>query len=104
MDKMRNSLLNNRRSESYENTMVSGENRYKHLPDYSLRVRGTIHSKAHALKDIGLYDNINQVLEEAINELLKKKSEDIQNEVNEEAKRNNEMKLRKIKHSRNKKL
>lgn len=52
----------------------SGENRYKNLPDYSLRVRGTIHSKAHALKDIGLYDNINQVLEESINELLKKKA------------------------------
>lgn len=52
----------------------SGENRYKNLPDYSLRVRGTIHSKAHALKDIGLYDNINQVLEESINELLKRKA------------------------------
>lgn len=49
-----NSLLDSKRkrSSNYENTMLDTSERYSVLPTHSLRVKGTVHSKAIALKKL----------------------------------------------------
>lgn len=101
---MSRNLLDNERNENYENTQIDKANRYDDLPDYSLRVRATIHSKAHAIKEIGLYNNINDVLDEALEKLIGNYTEETKNEIISEIKKDNEQKLKRAKRSKKAKL
>lgn len=89
-------LFNNNRINEYDNTMLKDSSRYDNLPSYSLRVRGETHTKVHAIKKICLYDNIDEVLDKAlekmISELPKHDIEKIRNTEYEE----NEQKLKRV--------
>jgi hypothetical protein len=94
------SLLDNIRNENYENTQIDKASRYDNLPDYSLRVRATIHSKAHAIKEIGLYDNINDVLDKALEKLIGSYTKETKEEIISEINKDNEQKLKRAKRSK----
>jgi hypothetical protein len=86
------------RTSNYENTMLDTSDRYSVLPTHSLRVKGIIHSKAVAQKKIGLYDNLNDVLEAALEKFIEDYSDSEKQEIREqEKKEENEQKLRRVK-------
>lgn len=93
-----NSLLDNKRkrSSNYENTMLDTSERYSVLPTHSLRVKGTVHSKAVALKKIALYDNLNDLLEEALEDFIERFSDSEKEKIRKQEKEENEQKLRKV--------
>lgn len=72
---------NTRATENYENTQFNEQNIIDMLPDQSLRVSPTVHSKANAVKQVGIYENVSDVLEEALDELLKKYTNEQRQEV-----------------------
>lgn len=94
MENKNDSLLNKNknRTNNYENTMLDTSERYSVLPTHSLRVKGIIHSKAVALKKIGLYDNLNDVLEAALEKFIEGYSDSEKEE--------NEQKLRRVKNKK----
>lgn len=99
MDNKKNSLLdkNRNRTSNYENTMLDTSERYSVLPTHSLRVKGIIHSKAAAIKKIGLYDNMNDVLEDALEKLIESYSDKDKEEMRKQETDENEQKLRRVK-------
>ncbi|RBA01529.1 hypothetical protein [Staphylococcus arlettae] len=102
MENKEDSLLNKKRNRTnnYENTMLDTSERYIVLPTHSLRVKGTIHSKAVALKKIGLYDNLNDVLEAALEKFIEDYSDSEKQEIREQEKEENEQKLRRVKNKK----
>lgn len=99
MDNKENSLLdkNRNRTSNYENTMLDTSERYSVLPTHSLRVKGIIHSKTSAIKKIGLYDNMNDVLEDALEKLIESYSDKDKEEIRKQETDENEQKLRRVK-------
>lgn len=102
MENKEDSLLNKKRNRTsnYENTMLDTSERYSVLPTHSLRVKGIIHSKAVALKKIGLYDNLNDVLEAALEKFIEDYSDSEKQEIREQEKEENEQKLRRVKNKK----
>jgi hypothetical protein len=99
MENKKNSLLdkNKKRTSDYENTMLDSSERYSILPTHSLRVKGIIHSKAVAIKRVGLYDNMNDVLDEALERLIEHYSNDDKTEIRKQETSENEHKLKRAK-------
>lgn len=81
----------------HETSQFDGEKSLKMLPIQSLRVSSTVNSKANAIKEVGLYENVSDVLEEALEELEKKYSNDEQEEIKLLEKRSIEKKILKYK-------
>ncbi|MDT0656351.1 hypothetical protein [Staphylococcus chromogenes] len=103
MNNNNDSLLNKNRNRTsnYENTMLDTSERYSVLPAQSLRVKGVVHSKAVALKRYGLYDNLNDILEEALEKLIEARSDREKEFIRKQEREENEQKLRRLK-SKNK--
>lgn len=99
MKNKKDGLLNKKRkrTSNYENTMLDTSERYSVLPTHSLRVKGVIHSKTVALKKIGLYDNVNDVLEEALEKFIEGYPDSEKEEIRKIEKDENEQKLRRVK-------
>lgn len=98
----KDSLLNkkSKRTSNYENTMLDTSERYSVLPTHSLRVKGVIHSKAVAIKKIGLYDNLNDVLEDALEKFIEDYSDSNKEEIRKQEEEENEQKLRRVKNKK----
>ncbi|MGW8041240.1 hypothetical protein ACWEX2_13540 [Staphylococcus xylosus] len=88
---------NNLSLSEQEISQFNDENLLKILPIQSLRVSSTVNSKANAIKEVGLYENVSDVLEEALEDLAKKYSIEEQNEMKFLEKRSIEKKILKYK-------
>ena len=88
---------NNLSLSEQETSQFNDENLLKILPIQSLRVSSTVNSKANAIKEVGLYENVSDVLEEALEDLAKKYSIEEQNEMKFLEKRSIEKKILKYK-------
>lgn len=88
---------NNLSLSEQETSQFNDENLLKTLPIQSLRVSSTVNSKANAIKEVGLYENVSDVLEEALEDLAKKYSIEEQNEMKFLEKRSIEKKILKYK-------
>ncbi|OIJ29075.1 hypothetical protein [Staphylococcus sp. LCT-H4] len=100
MNNEKDSLFNRKRNSNYENTMMDSSERYSVLPTHSLRVKGTIHSKAVAIKKIGIYDSISDVLDAALEKLTEDFSNDNKQEIRKQETEENEQKLRRVKNKK----
>ncbi|EIQ0342055.1 hypothetical protein LUL01_002350 [Staphylococcus pseudintermedius] len=95
MIKLREDLFNRSRIKNYENTMIDVKERYSNLPSYSLRVKGITHTKVHAVKQIGLYDNIDDVITDALEVLIQSYNEEDAKKISDYEIEFNEIKLKK---------
>lgn len=68
-------------NEKYKSTQFNEKNIINMLPDQSLRVTSTVHTKVNAVKQVGIYENVSDVLDEALDELLKKYTNEQRQEV-----------------------